>query len=358
MQRIFSLFKKDMLLGIKDVFVILEIVFAVVIMLMLLFVFPKDIEKEAMVFIYDKTGLVQNVIDQYSETTEMDFDLDMFVDNREDMITGITKNKNAMGVIISYGEETLYKTEMLVQPYTTDAMMKFVETEMEDMLSMLHPPMGTYPLDVYKSVRITALQEGLRDELPFNKRMLPPILMIMVGILGLFAMVSLIGQERSDATIQAFKVTPTGMWGFLLSKHLMLLVISIVTFSILYIPVIGGFAGYFPALIIILLTVIFGSTLGIILGTYIESPMSSIGIVILLMMVLSLPAISLFAPIFSPAWLKFIPSYYTLFGLDAAMFPDNNSHIIWQSAGILAAIDAVLVIFSAWVFSVRIRKEA
>ncbi len=347
-----------MLLGIKDVFVILEIVFAVVIMLMLLFVFPKDIEKEAMVYIYDETGLVQNIIDQYSEDMEMDFDLDMFVDNREDMIAGITKNKNAMGVIISYGDETLYKTEMLIQPYTTDAMMKFVETEMEDMLSMLHPPFGTYPLDVYNSVRITSLQEGLRDELPFNKRMLPPILMIMVGVMGLFAMVSLIGQERSDATIRAFRVTPTGMWGFLLSKHLMLLAVSCITFSILYLPVMGTFEGYLASLVLILLTVIFGSTLGIILGTYMESPMSSIGFVILLMLILSLPAISLFAPVFSPAWMKFIPSYYTLFGLDAAMFPDNNSHIVWQSVAILGTIDAVLVILSAWVFSIRIRKES
>lgn len=344
-----------MLLGIKDVFVILEVVFAVAIMLMLLFVFPKDIKNEAMIYIYDETGLVQNVIDQYSETIDLDMDLDMFVNNRENMIAGITKNKNAMGVIISYGEETLYKTEMLVQPYTTDAMMKYVETEMEDMLSMLN---RTYPPDVYSSVTLMSLQEGLRDDLPFNKRMLPPILMIMVGILGLFAMVSLIGQERADATIRAFRVTPTGMIGFLFSKHLMLLAVSAVTFSILYIPVMGGFAGYFPGLLIILLTVIFGSTLGIILGTYIESPMSSIGLVILSMIILSLPAITLFAPVFSPAWIKFIPSYYTLFGLDAAMFPDNNAHIIWQSVGILGAIDLVLVFLSTWVFSVRIRKEA
>jgi len=120
----------------------------------------------------------------------------------------------------------------------------------------------------------------------------------------------------------------------------------------------GTFEGYLASLVLILLTVIFGSTLGIILGTYMESPMSSIGFVILLMLILSLPAISLFAPVFSPAWMKFIPSYYTLFGLDAAMFPDNNSHIVWQSVAILGTIDAVLVILSAWVFSIRIRKES
>ena len=355
MKKILSLFKKDVLLGIKDVFIILEIAFAIVIMFMLLFIFPKDIKRDTMVYIYDQTGLVQEIIDKFSEDIELEFDA--FVDSREDIITGMTKNRDAMGVIISYGEGTLYKTEMLVQPYTTEAMMKYVETEMEDMLSIMHPPFGTYPPDVYKSVRITALQEGLRDELPFNKRMLPPIIMMMVGVMGMFAMVSLIGQERADATIRAFKVTPTGLLGFLLSKNLMLLAVSVVTFSIMYIPVMGGFAGYLPALMITLLTVIFGSAVGTLLGSFFDNPMASAGWVVLLMMIFALPTISLFAPIFSPEWLKFIPFYYTLFGLDAAMFPDNNAHIIWQSIGILSAINIVMVVVSGWIFSNRIRRE-
>ncbi|MEA3392814.1 MAG: ABC transporter permease [Candidatus Marinimicrobia bacterium] len=357
MKKILSLFKKDVLLGIKDVFIILEIAFAVVIMLLLLFVFPKDIEQDAMVYIYDQTGLVQGIVEKLTEEVDVKMEFDVFVENRDEIIQGMTKNRNAMGVIISYGDETLYKTEMLVQPYTTDAMMTYVETEMEDMLSMLHPPFGTYPLDIYSSVSLTSLQEGLRDELPFNQRMLPPIIMMMVGIVGMFAMVSLIGQERADATIRAFKVTPTGLLGFLLSKNLMLLAVSVATFSILYIPVMGGFAGYLPALMITLLTVIFGSAIGTFLGSFFDNPMSSGGWVVLIMMVFALPAISLFAPVFSPEWLKFIPSYHTLFGLDAAMFPDNNAHIIWQSAGILAAIDIVMVLLSGWVFSNRIRKE-
>jgi len=360
MKKLISLFKKDVLLGIKDVFILLELGFAVVIMLLLLFVFPKDIERDAMVYIHDETGLVMDIVERFTEEADMEMEFDEFVDSREEIIEGMSKNRNAMGVIISFGDEedaTLYKTEMLVQPYTTDAMMKFVEIEMEDMLSMLHPPFGTYPLEVYNSVSITSLQEGLRDEIPFNKRMLPVIILMMVGIIGMFAMVSLIGQERSEATIRAFRVTPSGITGFLASKNLMLLAVSTVTFSILYIPVMGTVAGYLPALLITMLTVIFGSAIGTFLGSFFEDPMASMGYVVLLMMLLSLPAISLFAPTFSPAWVRFIPTYHTLFGLDAAMFPDNNSHIIWNGALILAAIDVVLATLAGWVFLNRIRKE-
>jgi len=347
-----------MLLGIKDVFVLLELGFAVLIMLLLLFVFPKDIQREAMIFIQDETGLIQQIVDDFSD--DISIEMDTFVKTREEIIEGMTKNRNAMGVIISYADDkegTLYKTEMLVQPYTTESMMKYVEVEMEDMLSIIHPPLGNYPPETYSSVRLTSLQEGLRDEIPFNRRMLPAIILVMVGIMGMFAMVSLIGQERSDATIRAFRVTPTGMIRFLISKNLMLLAISAVTFSILYIPVMGSLNGYLPALLITMLTVIFGSAIGTFLGSFFDNPMASMGYVVLLMMVLSLPAISLFAPTFSPEWLKFIPSYYTLFGLDAAMFPDNNSHLIWNAVIILAALDLVLATLAGWVFSNRVRKE-
>ncbi len=357
MKKILSLFHKDVLLGIKDVFILLEIAFAVLIMLLLLFVFPKDIKRDAMVYIFDETGLVRNIVDKMAGDMDAELDFDVLVDSRDAIVQGMIKNRNAMGVVISYGEETVYKTEMLVQPYTTKAMMAAVETEMEDLLSILHPPFGTYPPDVYSSVKLTALQEGLRDEIPFNKRILPAIIVMMIGIIGMFAMVSLIGQERADATIRAFRVTPAGMTGFLISKNLMLLAVSVVTFSVIYIPVMGGFSGYLPALLITLLTVVFGSAIGTFLGSFFDSPMASIGWVVLLMMVLSLPAISLFAPVFSPEWLKFLPTYHSLFGLDAAMFPDNNAHIIGQSALILAAVDIVLAVLAGRVFVNRVRKE-
>lgn len=357
MKKILNLLKKDILLGIKDVFILLEIGFAVLIMLLLIFVFPKEIEPDAMVYIYDKTGLLQNIAEKMAGNEDMELKLDVFADSREAIVKGMIKNRNAMGVILSHGEETLYKTELLVQPYTSTAMMKYIETEMEDLLSILHPPSGTYPPDVYSSVRISALQKGLHEEIPFNKRILPAVIVMMVGIIGIFAMVSLIGQERGDATVRAFRVTPTGMSAFLLSKNLMLLAVSVVTFSVIYVPVMGGFSGYLPALLITLLTVVFGSAIGTFLGSYFDSPMASIGWVVLLMMVLSLPAISLFAPVFSPEWMKVLPSYHSLFGLDAAMFPDNNVHIVWQNVLTLAGIDVVLAGLAGRVFVLRVRKE-
>ncbi len=352
MRRIFNLLKKDVLLGIKDVFILLEIIFAAVIVLIVLFLIPGDVDPEETVFIYDKSGTIRSLAERFGEQ-DLEIGNERFKDSREAVIGGMKENKSALGLIITAGDDGTWDIELLTQPYTSGTMMKYLEVNLEDLFSIFS---GTYPPDVYGAVSVTPLEEGVRDAIPFNKQLLPVMIMMMVGIVGLFAMISVLGQEHSEATIRAYRVSPASMTEFLLSKHLMLLGVSIVTFSILYIPVIG-LGGYLQGLLVILLTVIMGSSAGIILGAFFDSPMDSIGWVLLLMMVLSLPAISLFAPVFSPDWLRFIPSYYTLFGLDAAMFPDHNRHIIWQSAAVLAGIDIVLLFLSARIFSRKIQRE-
>ena len=358
MNRIGYLFKKDLILGIKDIFVLLEVGFAVLILFLLLFLIPEDIKREATIFIYDSTRLVENFVADYVGLEDAEQKKgEYYVNSREELIEGMLEDKAAMGMIITKNSNGTYTTELLTQPYTTDAMARYIEIDMEDLLALISPPYDFYPQKVLDSVRVTGLQWGIRDELPFNQRLLPAILLMMVGILGLFIMMSLIGQERVEATIRAFRISPAGMWEFLLSKHMLLLAIGFTTFSIIYLPMIG-FGVYLPALLIILLTVILGSSIGVILGAIFDTPISAMLWVLLLMVVLALPAISLFSPSFSPEWLQLIPSYHTLFGLDAAMFPENNRHIIWKSVAVLGGIDVVLLPLSAWIFGKLIGKEA
>ena len=358
MNRIGNLFKKDLILGIKDIFVLLEIGFAIVVLILLLFLIPEDIKKDALIYIYDETRVVENFIVDSVGLEDMEKQkAEYYVDSREEIVEGMIEEKSAIGMIVAQNDSGTYNVELLTQPYTKEAIAQYIEIDMEDLLALIPPPYDFYPKGVLNSVRVEALQRGLRDDIPFNQRLLPVILLMMVGVLGLFIMISLIGQERVEATIRAFRISPAGLWEFLLSKHLLLLALGFTTFSIIYLPMMG-FGGYPQALLIILLTIVLGSSIGVILGGIFDTPMASMLFVLLIILVLGLPVISLFSPAFSPAWLKIIPSYHTLFGLDAAMFPDNNSHIIWQSAAVLAGLDVVLLAFSAWLFGRLIGKEA
>lgn len=350
-----SLLKKDLILGIKDIFIILEVAFAIVVAIFIRFIVPAEVDNEAVVFIYDKPKLIENFVMTYNPNVE-DEKGEFYVDSREEVIEGIRENKSAIGLIIHDFSNGKYKVELLSQPYTKEGLIHFIEKDIEDLLSIIHPPVGIYTPDIYETVEIRAMQSGLKDDIPLNHRMLPPIIYMMVGIMGLFAMVSLVGQEREDMTLRAYRVSPGKVWEFLLSKNIVIVITSIVCFSVIYIVNLG-FKGFTQSLLITLLTLVLGSAIGVILGSFFKTPLNAISWVLLIMIILSLPAVSLMVPTFNPGWLKLIPSYHTLFSLEAAMFPDNNSHIIWQGALVLTAINIVIIPVSTYIFKHALKRE-
>jgi hypothetical protein len=356
MNRLRNIFHKDLILGFKDMFILLEVAFAVIIVFVLLFLIPKDIKNEGTVFVYDASGLIENFIEDFA-ADKAKKEGEFFLDGREEVIEGMVENRSALGIIITQNESDKYTVELLTQPYTIQKLVRYIDLEIEDLLSVLKPPYGVYPADVYETVRIESLQWGSRDDLPFNQRLLPSILMMMVGIIGMFAMISLVGQERADLTIRAFRISPGTLLEFIISKHAVILLTGYFSFSVLYIPIMG-LNGYLESLLIMVLTILMGSSIGVILGSFFKEPMAAMLWILLLTLILALPAVSLFAPIFSPDWLKIIPSYHTLFSLDAAMFPDNNRHIIWQGALVLGVINIILLPLSAFIFTKVNGKEA
>lgn len=356
MSKLSNLLHKDILLGIKDVFLVLEVVFAIIFMLVILFILPKEIRTEGKVYIWDKTSIVEDFVKEHIPNVEQQ-EGEYYVTSRAGVIEGMTTDKSSVGLIIDYGPDNNYTIELLLQPYTKSGLIDYIDVDLEDLLTIIEPPYGRYPVDVYSSVRLEAIKRGESDVLPFNKRVLPTFLLFNVGFIGLFAMVSLIGQERVDMTIRAYRVTPSSLGKFLLSKYLVLLIVSTVTFSILYLPIMG-FTGFLYSLIIILLTVVVMSSFGIMLASYYSTPLEAMGWVFVIMLILGLPVVSMMNPVFSPFVLRLIPSSHSLYGLDAAMFPDNNQSLIYLEIIILSAMALIIVPLSTLFFVRKIRKEA
>jgi hypothetical protein len=328
--------------------------------LVLAFVVPAEIDTEGLAFVYDESGELEPYLSQATEEADVpggpEAIGELFVDSREAVISGMRENRNAVGLVIEPLSDGRLHIDLLTQPHTLPSVKENVEAEMRDFFSILRQGPGSYPREIYRTVRLEALQSGVRDAIPFNQQLVPVVLLTMVGVVGLFAMVSLIGQERDDMTIRATKVSPTGLAAVLTSKHLVLLTTGFVTFSVIYLTTIG-ISGYLPALAVMMLTVVIGSSLGAILGSFFTDPMSGMVWVFLLLVTLLLPAVSLFAPVFSPWWLRLFPSYFTLFGLDAAMFASGDGAVIGRSLLVLAGWAAVLVPLSGWIFAARTRKE-
>lgn len=356
MRKLLSLLQRDLLLGIKDVFVLMEVGFAVLVAAVLVFLVPDDISSEGVAFIYDQSGLVESFLVEALGEEDLADRGQFVVNSRSELIRGLEENRSAIGIMIgSRDTNGQYPVEILTQPYSTAAQVNYLETDIRDLMRILSPQ-DRYPAEVLQSVRLEALAEGRRDEIPFNQLLVPPVIVMVVAIIGLFAMLSLIGQERADKTIRASRVSPTGLGAVIASKHLLMLLIGTVTFSIIYISTMG-FDAYLPALLVTWATILIGSSLGTLLGAFLDDAMAAIGFIFVLLIVLGLPVVSLFNPVFAPDWIRIIPTYHTFFALDAAMFPADNANLIWNGLLILLGFAVVLVPASGLVFAARTRKE-
>ncbi|WP_041401360.1 hypothetical protein [Salinispira pacifica] len=73
MKKLGNLLRKDIVLGIKDVFLLLEIVFSVIFMLVLLFLIPESIRTEGHVYIWDRTGIIEDFVTEIPPITNRAF---------------------------------------------------------------------------------------------------------------------------------------------------------------------------------------------------------------------------------------------------------------------------------------------
>ncbi|NBC30506.1 MAG: hypothetical protein GVY29_11030, partial [Spirochaetes bacterium] len=99
MKRFLAMLQKDMVLGVKDIFVLMEIGFAVFMVALLVLVVPEEIDTETTAFIYDQTGMIERVAETV-DVEETDALGDFIVDSREAVVQGMADNRSAVGVII------------------------------------------------------------------------------------------------------------------------------------------------------------------------------------------------------------------------------------------------------------------
>ena len=143
MSKLSNLYKKDIILGFKDVWILLEFGAAILITAMLMFIVPKEIKRESSIFIQDNTGVFKHMVDQMGgEESEKGGQL--FVESREELIEGMRKNKTAFGMIISPRDNNKFHIELMTQPYSSDAVVEFLEVRMTDVFSMIAVPGGSY----------------------------------------------------------------------------------------------------------------------------------------------------------------------------------------------------------------------
>lgn len=180
------------------------------------------------------------------------------------------------------------------------------------------------PADALPSVEQRVLRPaGAR--VPANLRLTPLFISFEAVVLGfLLAAVLLLG-EKQEAVLSAYRVSPGGAGPYVVSKALLFGLVGTVYALLMAWSTVGFRFNLGQFLLLSALGSLLYTLLGLSLAVFFPDIASWFFVAVLLLALNMLPMVSFAAPTFSPAWMRLIPSYSSLFAYQEALFPTGKS---------------------------------
>jgi hypothetical protein len=172
----------------------------------------------------------------------------------------------------------------------------------------------------------------------FNVRVIPIMLVFEVVLLGFFIAAVMIFQEKQEATLRAYRVTPAGAGNYILSKTALFIVLSLAYGLPLLLVGVGLNASYSLLAALIILSSALMTLFSLALAVFFRSLSDWFFVGVAVLVINSLPMISYGLPSFAPVWLTLIPSYPAVFATRDVLF---NQAGLAQIAPALAYLGAL-----------------
>jgi ABC-2 type transport system permease protein/fluoroquinolone transport system permease protein len=184
--------------------------------------------------------------------------------------------------------------------------------------------------------------------LSLPQRLVPVLIVMDVVLIGFLIAGVLLLQEKQQGTVAAYRVSPAGVWVYILPKLvvngglagaycLVLLAINPPTTSA-YLPLAG---------LCIALACAAVSFAGIAMAVFFRGLQAFFFPAAIVLWVLNLPIIGYFHPGWRPPWVMLLPTDALLIALREALYPVGREELLHTSTGILAVL-AGLAGIAAW----------
>ena len=357
--KLWSSFVKELTIASRGFYFYVEIAMAVILLFVLLFVIPENFENKQTEYLYlefpseqyrenfiksfgDLDGKGETPQEAFKvEKQEIDSTLyvtkekNIYIFNSEEDMAKVAEKKNKPGTAIKMND----RNELTYTYYILgNETQKFV-----NLLKIVHGPDDAL---LYKEVESQQVRTISTDYVVLSDRenVLPVFLAFNGSLMGLFIMAAYIFLDKKEGVIKAYAITPSPVWKYLLSKILVLTVTSLVTSLILVFPVMGININYFILVLFLIPTGFFASTLGLLIASYFDDMVKSFGVMYLLMISMMLPVLSYYIASWDPVWLKFIPSYFIVYGFKEIFIKGDTGDILRIALGYL---DVSSILF-AW----------
>ncbi len=339
LSRLWTNFKRDNLINWRNGFVAITALVALVYIALVRWIIPGDLQSTPELFIYDATSDQLTAIDAEGRD-ELKLTI---VESEAALREAMEDNQNSVGITVADGDpvpEVTYFFQAYHSPQVHNLFVAMTEARLGELYRVSPRPAA-------ESRVLRANAEAY--DVPLNLLMVPSLLFSDPTLIGMVFIAVLIFMEKDEGTVRAYQVTPGRIWEYLLSKALTMGLLAML-FALIFVTGTVGVRGpNWPALLaLLLLGAVLGTLLGAIVAIHFDNISQYMFPAILLMLFMSVPGIAYFVPAFSPAWLRWMPTYPLVFGLREAIFPAGNPQAIWLGmAYTLAAAAAALVLATA-----------
>lgn len=326
--KLWSSFVKELIIASRGFYFYIEVAMAFILLFVLLFVIPENFESKEDEYLYldfpqaqfeemyidafeDLDGEAEEVIvkadnEEYDARLYVTEDKNLYVMETEDAMAAVAKDKHVIGATVRMDADDyeMHYTYYL-QGNETD--------RLKGLLTILH---GQDDMEMFEDADNQTVKKITTDQIELTDRenLLPVFLTFNGSLMGFFIIAAYIFLDKKEGVIKAYAVTPSPVWKYLLSKVLVLTITMLITSLLMIVPLMGFRINYLMLIAFLIPTGFFASGLGLVLAGYYDDMVKSFGVMYLLMIGMMLPALAYFTPSWDPMWLKFIPSYYIVFG--------------------------------------------
>ena len=350
--KLWSSFKKELILATRSFYFYVEVMFSVVILAVLLFAIPEHAAAVQTQYLYldmpdaaaavVKDEMKKEDADGKSETVQIEaggqtFSAERFEtqDSRyevlqsEDAVRTLADTQRNIGAVVSLDDNNRPVYKYYLQGYESE--------RLKNLISVLHMENSETLQARYSEQQVHVLAS---DYEPLNDRenTVPPMLAFSGSLMGMFIMAAYVFLDKKEGVIRAYAVTASSVQRYLLSKILVLMLTTLISGLIVVMPVMGFDMNYGLMVLLLMTSAFFASALGLLLASFYQDIAKAFGMVFFLMILLMLPSIAYFLPGWNPVWVRVIPSYPLLQGFKESLLPHGDAaYALIVSAGFLAA---------------------
>lgn len=327
LKRLWHNFKKDWLRGHRHFYLVITIATTLTYFLFIRFVIPVDYMAPNL-YQYNATDM--EIVEEEGVTE---------VNSRAELEELMKENGNSYGVIVEEIDSKLTLT-IITQSAADEEFASLIKLLINNEFYFEY-----FGDELFEYYDVEVLHPEMAD-VDFRDNFVPVLIVMDSAMVGMFLLSVMLFIEKDQKMHTAYLVSPGGLTEHLLSKTLVMIVLAVVSAFVLTLLMRGFEANYWYLLIMMITSSFFGASLGTFMGSAFKSVSQAMGGIFTVMITLCLPVVSYIIPSWNPEFLQYIPTYYMIYGIRAAVIPFYGFEIVWQSALIVFAFGLVIYIIS------------